>query len=265
MLTRIYVDNYRCFVNFECLLGPRHLILGSNGAGKSTLFDVLILLRDFCVRGELPDERFGGRSRTRWQDVAVQTFELDVESNGGTYKLRLEIDTWGNPARPRVIKESLDFSDVCIFRFIDGEVNLFNDKLDGIARVQYPFDWHRSALATITERADNTKLSWFKRWLGGILLVSPDPHRMSGVAEREVTSPDQSFSNFADWYRHLKQAEDDREYIADLSKVIEGFDMIRLEDAGEHNREIMIRMTNAMEGKRGVTVQSLLARDLGLL
>jgi energy-coupling factor transporter ATP-binding protein EcfA2 len=112
-------------------LGPRQLILGPNGAGKSTLFEILRLLQDFCVRGEPPDEQFGGRSRTRWQDVAVQTFELDVEGNGGIYKLRLEIDIWGNPARPRVIRESLDFSGVCIFQFSDGEVNLFNDKLDG--------------------------------------------------------------------------------------------------------------------------------------
>ncbi len=251
MLTRIYVDNYRCLVNFECRLGPRQLILGPNGAGKSTLFDVLTLLRDFCVRGEPADAIFVGPFRTRWQSVPVQTFELDVEGNEGTYKLRLEIDTWGNPARPRVVKETLDFSGVCIFRFGDGDVSLFNDKLDGVSRVQYPFDWHRSALATVSERADNTKLSWFKRWLGRTLVVSPDPHRMSGIAAREVTSPDQYLSNFACWYRHLKLAEDDRAYVADLGELIEGFDTIRLEDVGEHNREIMVRMANSENGKRG--------------
>src|SRR5438132_386977 len=100
MLTRVYVDNFRCMVNFECRLGPRQLILGPNGAGKSTLFDVLGLLRDFCIRGELPDRvppapRFGGPSRTRWQDVPEQTFELDVVGNGGTYNLRLAMDSWG--------------------------------------------------------------------------------------------------------------------------------------------------------------------------
>ena len=48
MLTRIYVDNFRCLVNFECYLGAQQLILGGSGAGKSTLFDVLGLLRDYC-------------------------------------------------------------------------------------------------------------------------------------------------------------------------------------------------------------------------
>ncbi len=66
MLTRVYVDNFGCLVNFECHLGAQQLILGPNGTGKSTLFDILTLLRDFCVRGDVSDERFVGRTRTRW-------------------------------------------------------------------------------------------------------------------------------------------------------------------------------------------------------
>ena len=102
MLTRVHVDNFRCFVNFECRLGPQQLLLGPNGAGKSTFFDVLTLLRDFCVRGEASEERFAGRTRTRWQDVRQQTFELDVSGNTGSYQMRLVMDSWGNPERPRV-------------------------------------------------------------------------------------------------------------------------------------------------------------------
>jgi len=115
MLTRIYADNYRCMVNFECALGAKQLILGPNGAGKSTLFDVVALLRDFCVRGEPPDReppaaRFVGRTRTRWQDIPEQAFELDVSGNGGTYRLRLVMDAWGYPEKPRVMQEEVTFS-----------------------------------------------------------------------------------------------------------------------------------------------------------
>jgi len=46
MLERLYVDNYRCFVNFECRLGAKQLILGPNGAGKTALFEILALLRE---------------------------------------------------------------------------------------------------------------------------------------------------------------------------------------------------------------------------
>ena len=247
MLTRVYVDNFRCMVNFECHLGAQQLILGPNGAGKSTLFDVLALLRDFCVRGEPPDERFVGRSRTRWQDVREQTFELDVSGNSGSYTMRLMMDSWGNPERPRVVKEEVKFSGKPVFRFEKGEVHLFNDRFED--KVQYPFDWHRSALATITERKDNTKLSWFKQWLGNLLLVSPDPRRMSGVAAQEVRSPDQYLANFADWYRHLRQETEDVDYIKDLGEVMEGFVTMRLEDAGERRREIKVRLAASENGK----------------
>lgn len=247
MLTRVYVDNYRCLVNFSCTLGARQLILGSNGSGKSTLFEVLALLRDFCIRGEAADResspaRFVGDSRTGWQSVPEQTFELDVSGNGGTYQLRLIIDSWGSPERPRVLKEEVTFSGRPIFRFEKGEVHLFNDHFQD--KVQYPFDWHRSALATIAERKDNTTLSWFKRWLGGLLVLSPDPRRMSGVAAQEAKNPDQYLSNFADWYRHLRQETEDYDYIKDLREVIEGLITMRLEDAGERRREIKIRMSS---------------------
>jgi ABC-type cobalamin/Fe3+-siderophores transport system ATPase subunit len=260
MLKRIYVNNFRCFVNFECQLGPQQLLLGTNGAGKSTLFGVLALLRDFSARGVVfadgSDNRelfFQDSSRTRWQDVPEQTFELDVVGNQGVYTFRLCVDYWGTPIRPRVVKEEVRFSGNPIFRFEKGEVHLFNDDFDD--KVQYPFDWHRSALATIAERKDNTKLSWFKRWLDGILVISPDPRQMQGIATEEVKFPDQYLTNFADWFRHLRQETEDYDYINDLAQVIEGFVTMRLEDAGERRREIKVRLT-ALENSKDSKQQS---------
>ncbi len=249
MLERLYIDNYRSMVNFECTFGSTRLILGPNGAGKSTLFDVLALLRDFCVGGEAPEGHFVGTSRTRWQDIPEQTFELDVSGNGGKYKLRLVVDSWGDPKRPRVVKEEVEYSGNPVFRFIQGEVHLYNDRFED--KVQYPFDWQRSALATISERKDNTKLSWFKRWLGGLLCISPDPWRMRGIAEEEAKNPDEHLANFADWYRHIRQEMEDQDYIKDLREIIEGFVNMRLEGAGEGRREIKIKMLGSENGKGG--------------
>ena len=252
MLKRVYVNNYRCLVNFECCLGARHLILGGNGSGKSTLFEVLALVRDVCIRGDPPKRDppltcFVGCSRTRWQEQSEQSFEFDVSGNGGDYQFRLVVDEWGSPEQPRIVREEVTFSGNPIFRFEMGEVHLFNDRYED--KVQYPFDCYRSALATIAERRDNTKLTWFKNWLGGLLLVSPDPRRMSGVAASEVKNPDQYLSNFADWFRHLRQETDDHEYLKDLRDVMEGFDGMRLEDAGERRREIKVRMGFSEVGK----------------
>jgi predicted ATPase len=237
MLDRLYVDNYRCMVNFECRFAPAQLILGTNGSGKTTLLDVLCLLRDFCIAGMQGENSFVGSTRTLWQDVPEQTFELDASGNGGQYTLRLVVDSWGSPVRPRVLKEEVYFSGKPIFRFSQGEVHLFNDNFD--EKNKYPFDWHRSALATITERPENTKLSWFKRWLGGVLYLSPDPHQMSGLADREAPYPTRDLSNFAAWFRHLRLEGDDQELLEDLREVIPGFESMALKDAGMGNRLLL--------------------------
>jgi ABC-type lipoprotein export system ATPase subunit len=245
MLERLYVDNYRCLVNFECQLAAKQLILGPNGVGKSTLLDVLSLLRDFCVRGLAAEDLFADSTRTRWQSVAEQTFEVDVSGNGGKYTFRLVLDTVGSPARPRVVKEEVDFSGAPVFRFTMGEVHLFNDHHED--KVQYPFDWHRSALATITERRENTKLSWFKHWLGGLLCLSPDPRRMSALAQKETAFPAADLSNFADWYRHLRLESDDTALLADLRKAIQGFENIFLKEAGLGNRVLKVTLLSEEE------------------
>ena len=239
MLERVYIDNYRCLVNFECRFGAKQLILGPNGGGKTTLFYVLSALRDFSVHGGHADNLFVGDTKTRWQEVPEQTFELDVRGNDGSYTFRLVVDTWGQPvARPRVVAEEVFFSGKPIFRFARGEVHLFNDQHE--EKVKYPFDWFRSALATITERPENTKLMWFKRWLGSILFISPDPHQMSAMAQKEDYTPSWNLSNFASWFRHLRLESDDQELLVDLRAAIPGLESMDLKPAGMGNYVLML-------------------------
>ena len=243
MLKRIYADNYRSLVNFNCSFSARQLILGANGSGKSTLFDILTMLRDLCVRGDLLTNkfitpRFGTATRTRWQNVETQSFELDVAGNGGNYHFKFVIDPKNHHEEPKVIEEKVTFDSAPIFQFLEGEVHLFNDRHED--KVQYPFDWRRSALATVAERRDNTKLTWFKQWLDHLLVISPDPKRMTGIAEQEISRPNQGLTNFADWYRHIRLDTDDREYLDDLAQIFDGFVRLRLEEAGERRREIKV-------------------------
>lgn len=236
MLERVYIDNYKCLVNFDCRFCAKQLILGPNGSGKTTLIDVIALLRDFCVGGYQLGNGFGGVTRTRWQKVPEQTFELDVSGNNGNYTFRLVVDSWGTPERPRVVKEELFYSGKPIFRFAQGEVHLYNDRQEEI--VNYPFDWHRSALATIAERPENTKLMWFKRWLRSTLIIRPDPRRMSGLASKDDPGPAEDMSNFAAWYGHLRDesARDDSLLQSDLRQVLPGFEFMDRKEAGLGNK-----------------------------
>jgi AAA15 family ATPase/GTPase len=51
MLTRLYIDNFRCFSNFEYKPARRNLILGRNGSGKTSLINAMLSLREFLAKG----------------------------------------------------------------------------------------------------------------------------------------------------------------------------------------------------------------------
>ena len=142
------------------------------------------------------------------------------------------VDEWGSPRRPRIKLEKVDCGGRPAFLFEEGKVHLFNDRHED--KVQYEFDWHRSALATIAERWDNKKLTWFKRWLGNVVHVQINPWAMSARSERESREPTKDLSNFADWFRHLK-LESGRavfEAISELAEAIPGLVGLEAKEAG---------------------------------
>ena len=272
MLERLYVTNYRCLVNFEFKPNSKQLLIGSNGSGKTTVLDVLALLRDFSARGLDCEGRIVGRTRTIWQSVAEQRFELDVSGNGGLYRYQLTVDEWGSPARPRVRQESLEYDGKPLFRFKDGEIELFNDYLSPNPNVKFPFDWHRSGLATINERPDNTKLTWFKKWLNRLAHVQINPWAMSARSERETRDPARDLSNFADWYRHLKLESGSEVFHAmeDLREVIPGLESLDAKEAGldvrviqatirsQNNKPETLSLNELSEGQRSLIALYLL-------
>jgi energy-coupling factor transporter ATP-binding protein EcfA2 len=252
MLDRLYVTNYRCLVNFEFRPTTKQLIIGRNGTGKTTMLDVLAMLRDFAVRG-LPCEGYlVGKTRTRWQDVAEQRFELDVSGNGGAYHYTLVVDEKGSPPRPRVKQETLDFSRKPLFRFQEGKIGLFNDLQKPTPSVEFPFDWHRPGLATVEiGRKDNTKLTWFKRWLGGLLEIQINPWAMSARSEHESPDPVKDMGNFADWFRHLRLERGNAifEAMANLRDAIPGLDALDAKEAGLDVRVLQATMRSPDSGK----------------
>lgn len=67
MLTRIYIDNFRCLVNFEVKIGNNiSLLLGGNGSGKTTVFNVLEKLQKFIIGNIRVSALFPSSDLTRW-------------------------------------------------------------------------------------------------------------------------------------------------------------------------------------------------------
>ena len=194
-------------MNFEFRPGATQLLIGRNGAGKSTVFEVLELIRDFAARGDTCEDRLVGQTRTRWQDLPDQRFELDVKGTSGTYTYELVVDESGRPLRLCVKKERLSLDGKPLYLFENGIVHLHNDRFED--RTQFEFFPRRSFLAEIEWRPDNTKkLMWFKSWLERLLCVQVDPKRMRSAARKEVLYPTPNLSNFAEAENIAISAED---------------------------------------------------------
>jgi len=203
MINHLYIDNFRSFVNFEWKPGSFTLLLGDNGAGKTSVFDLLETLREFITSGTETIVAFPAHSLTAWDLRLEQTFELGIQGNGGQYAYRLVIEHDPERKKNRIKSERLAQDNRALYEYEEGLANLWGD--DGPVRATFPFDWSRSAIATIPERQDNTCLTWFRRRMSNLFVFSPDPVRMTSEAPEEAERPDRHLYRLASWLRHLSQ------------------------------------------------------------
>lgn len=250
MLKRIYINNFKCLVNFELKLDGLSLFLGANGSGKTTVFEVLIKLQKFILGEDfsLGDYRvqdlFEKSALTRWQDSPVQSFELELEGNGGIYKYVLEIEHQGDYKPPRMGTEKLSFDDAPLFEFgiqkddrgiPVGQAQLYNDDPDREGVFLSFFDWSRSGVSFVYERPDNQKLTWFKKRMANFFIVHLNPGLMNSESRQEEKHPNWKMSNYAAWYSYLSQANQGQiiKLTLELQKILPGYDSFKNPKSGE--------------------------------
>jgi len=259
MLTRLYIDNFRCFVNFECHFSNKQLIVGRNGSGKTSLLEVLLFLRQFAIAGQTTDNSptLILNRRTRWFKQPQQTFEIEASIDDASYAYRLVIEPWDEPVRARVASETVHFNRKPIFEFIGGEVHLYNDQFEH--KVAYPFDPHRSALATITEGTDNAKLIKFRNWFSNLICFKLNPFSMDSRTEAEQLYPNADLSNFTAWYRHLVQTypTENYKFLDDLKAVMEDFESLKLEPFGENVRLLLAEFASPSKSHTKFSINEL--------
>lgn len=247
MLKRLYVDNYACFVNFELSFGPRQLILGPNGSGKSSLWKGLEFVRDFVsVGGPLDDDSL--TTWTRWSSQPQQTWEVEATLSETQYLYRLVLEKFGSPERIRVSSETLTCDAKPIFEFRNGEVHLFNDRLE--QKVTYPLSPLRAGLAIVDERKDNQLLTRFKHWLADVHCFQINPYAMEQTAQKEDFHPQPDLKNIAAWYRNvsLSDSKAARVFQNDLAQCLNSFDSLDLEKVSDTARQLVVRLAGA-DGK----------------
>ena len=249
MISRIYIDNYRCFVNFEWRPGMQSLLLGDNGNGKTSVFVVLELLQRH-IFGMAINDAIHPTDLTAWDQRSVQTFELEIQADSETYSYCLQVEHDREKEVSRIRSERVQIDGVLLFEFDGREVQLFRD--DGVSGPKFPFDTSRSAIAQIPSGPDNKKLLRFRERVGHVMVFTPDPRRFEPLSLGEIPWVDRDMVELISWLRYLQQESVDLlPRIRDsLRDVLIGFDDFRLENAGGKSRALKFEFITDEQGKK---------------
>jgi predicted ATPase len=244
MLRRLYVDNYKCLVNFELPLQELSLLLGPNGVGKTSVLDVMFALRQL-LRGvaKVSDaEAFPARTLTRWQSRDLQVFEFTAVLDGDSLTYRLEVEHERSTRRARVMLERLTAEGRPLFECERGEVQLYRDNHS--RGPTYAVDWSESALARVVPdlKGENKRLTRFLEFMRKVIVCGLYPASFEAESRSEDPLLHRDARNFAAWYRHALQERPDLvpEFTKALQEVIDGFQGVRLEKVGQDSRALMV-------------------------
>lgn len=242
MIRRIYVHNFRSFVNFEWSPPAASVLVGHNGAGKSALIEVLSMLQDLVVRGLSVDETASPSARTVWLGETEQKFEIELDRLGESfhYSVRIGLDDRRNAA----VFEELRVGGDLLYKSALGKVELYGDDPPTAApRTTIPFARRRSFLSAIEPRADNKRVIAFREAIESIWTLKPDALRLGGAAVEESGFLKPDLSNFASWYRARVQEDPDASDAvrSDLRSALRGFSALRLIAVSPEVRDLVVR------------------------
>lgn len=233
MLTRLYIDNFRTFRNFELKLKPLTLLVGRNGSGKTAVFDVLEKLRRLVVLGENCAAVFHPRDVPAWNlQLETQTFELETSSNGAVCQYKVQIG-FDERRRATIEYEMESLNGKKFFETTsqglevalsdDGVKNTFKDW----PRSQSFLHWRNSShLGSVRTTFEN---------LADVLLCGSASISGEGFATEDLEWPNRRMSNFVGWVRHLAQESPDviRRVTCTLREFLSGLVNLALEKSGD--------------------------------
>jgi energy-coupling factor transporter ATP-binding protein EcfA2 len=268
MLRRLYIDNYKCFVNFEWKPDAVNLLLGGNGSGKSTVFEVLAKIRSIVMNDARVPDVFPTSSLTAWDARSTQRFEIDwaVPSlSGFDFSYVLEVEHERQTGSSRIKSESLSSGGAVVYKHDGANVSVSGG--DRLPASTFAFSPSRSYLGTVDLPPPGTQ-SWdapsaqFAAMSGARLLVSKgllsflaiyklDVAHIGSAAIEPAPELRSDGVNFAAWYSRLLQEHPDRiaRLQQDLSETVEGLRILRVVPSYRGVRQLVATLGTDAQGK----------------
>ncbi|MCY4636408.1 MAG: AAA family ATPase [Acidobacteria bacterium] len=250
MVTRLYVDNFRCLVNFELKLDEMNILLGPNGSGKTSVLDALHRIQNLVARGARVEEAFPTSDLSLTQARDIQHIEVDLQIDDCAYRYTLKIEHERPRRRMRIAEETLEHDDKPIFSFRGGDAQLYHD--DYVTGPSYPFDWSRSGVGALNARDDNRKLTRFRQAMADLVIASPCPPLFEPETRSEDEFLQPLMQNFVGWYRHAAQERmrGIGGLFQALGEALPGFDSLSLTESGENARALKVAFHRQSDERR---------------
>lgn len=251
MITRIYVNNFRCLVAFNATFDSFGVLCGSNGAGKTSVFDAISLVRTLATGegalGGTGDHDIQKLELTNWLESKMQEFELNLKVDVHEFQYTIHIEQKADFEKPRIVHEKA----VC------DNKPLFERDLEGVRfqrhdgnETGFPLDWRQAALAAIQPRGSIGKLALLQEEIGKLLILRPNPRDVETESRAESIRPNASLSNLNSWYRALSQEQEWTDTLREeLQRVWPDFRFFNLENVGLNAKSLQLRFDSGNRGQ----------------
>jgi len=223
MLTRLLIENYRCFESATIEPSSLALLVGPNGAGKSTVFEALWNIRQLVVTGVSASELFPDETCTRWGRQTTQQFEMELRAPEGNYTYRIAIRHGKGSQGGQIEREEVLFDGRPLYTFFKEEVTIHVHEKASAQR--FPAGNKLSPLSNLPLQVRSRHLDWVLNRIAGIWVFRPVPPKLGPFTNLRGDFLEPDLSNFASWLlaMHKVRPTLKRKLKQSLGIVLEGF------------------------------------------